>query len=330
MKVGIVGSCGHNSSVTRIAETHGEFIICGVCPGPEETSCDGLLARAEKSNPAVKAYPDYEILLREEKPDILVITSYCGFHARIAMECIRQGVHVFTEKPAATTLEELEELEEAYRAQGRAKLSAMMLSRYQPAFQAVKSAVQAGKIGNLRMMYAQKSYQFGSRGGMYENPEFYGGTIPWVGSHAVDWIYWLSGLEFMQIFARESRIGNRGIGELETTAVCTFELEKEVLAVCTLDLFRPAGAGGHGDDRIRLVGEKGVLEAADGRAVLIDEDGIKTLEGEGGKSAFLEFLKDIQGRPSEAVTAGEVFTVTRACLLARQSAREGERMYWKY
>lgn len=330
MKVGIVGSCGHNSSVTRAAEACREFTICGVCPGPEETSCDGLLARAKKSNPKAKCYPDWKTLLREVKPDILVITAYCGFHAQIALECIRSGIHVFTEKPAATTLKQLEELESAYWGQNRVKLSAMMLSRYQSAFQAAKRSIQAGEIGSLRMMYAQKSYQFGSRGGMYENPEFYGGTIPWVGSHAIDWIYWLSGLEFRQIFARESRIGNRGIGELETTAICTFELEKEVLATCTLDLFRPAGAGGHGDDRIRLVGEKGVLEVADGQALLIDEEGIKVLEGESGKSAFLEFLKEIQGEPSEAVTAKEVFTVTRACLLARMSAETGERMYWKY
>lgn len=329
MKVGIVGSCGHNSSVTRAAETCREFIICGVCPGPEEKSCDGLLARAKKSNPGVKLYSDWNMLLEEGKPDILVITAYCGFHARIALECIRAGIHVFTEKPAATTLEELEELESAYWGQDRAKLSAMMLSRYQSAFQAVKHAVQAGRIGDVRILYAQKSYQFGSRGGMYENPTFYGGTIPWVGSHAVDWIYWLSGLEFRQIFARESRIGNRGIGELETTAVCTFELEKEVLATCTLDLFRPAGAGGHGDDRLRLVGEKGVLEIVDGQALLIDAEGRKPLEGEGGKSAFLEFLKEIRGKSSEAVTAKEAFTVTRACLLARASAETGERMYWK-
>lgn len=72
------------------------------------------------------------------------------------------------------------------------------------------------------------------------------------------------------------------------------------------------------------------MEIADGQALLIDEEGIKHLEGEGGKSAFLEFLKEIQGEPSEAVTAKEAFTVTRACLLARMSAETGERMYWKY
>ena len=330
MKVGIVGSCGHNSCVTKVAETHHEFTICGVCPGPEEKSCDSLLARAQKSNPAVKVYSDYETLLSEEKPDILVITSYCGFHAQIAMECIKRGVHVFTEKPAATTLEKLEKLEEIYYTQKKAELSAMMLSRYHSAFQAVKKAYGEGKIGELRMIYAQKSYQFGSRSGMYENPDYYGGTIPWVGSHAIDWIYWISGLEFRRIYARESRKGNQGIGEMETTAVCTFELEKEVLAACTLDLFRPAGAGRHGDDRIRLVGTRGVLEVADGRALLADEEGIKSLEGEKGKSAFLEFIKEIQGEPSEAVKAEEVFIVTKACLLARTSAEKDERMYWKY
>lgn len=330
MKVGIVGSCGHNSSVTKTAETHREFTICGVCPGPEETSCDSLFARAQKSNPGVKRYPDYETLLREEQPDIVAITSYCGFHASIAAACIRRGIHVFTEKPAATTFEQLEELETVYGAQEKAKLSAMMLSRFHASFQAVKKAYEEGKIGELRMIYAQKSYQFGARAGMYENPDYYGGTIPWVGSHAVDWISWLSGLEFRSVYARESRVGNRGIGELETTAVCTFELEKEVLAVCTLDLFRPVGAGKHGDDRIRLVGTEGVLEIMDGQALLTDEKGIQPLEGIKGKSAFLEFLKEIQGQPSEAVKAEEVFAVTRACLLARASAEKDERMYWKY
>lgn len=330
MKVGIVGSCGHNSSVTKVAESHREFTICGVCPGPEEKSCDSLLARAQKSNPVVRAYPDYEALLKEERPDILVITSYCGFHAQIAIECMKQGVHVFTEKPAATTLKQLEELEAAYEAQNEAKLSAMMLSRYYSAFQAVKKAYDEGRIGELRLIFAQKSYQFGMRAGMYENPDFYGGTIPWVGSHAIDWIYWISGLAFKEVYARESRVGNQGIGELETTAVCTFQLEKEVLAACTLDLFRPAGAGKHGDDRIRLVGTEGVLEVADGQALLIDGQDMRLLEGEQGKSAFLEFLKDIKGEPSEAVKAQEVFDVTRACLLARDSARQGKRMYWKY
>ncbi len=329
MKVGIVGSCGHSSSVTKLAESHSEFIICGVCPGPEEKSCDNLLARAKRSNPAVKLYPDYETLLEKETLDILVITSYCGFHAQIAMKCIQLGIHIFTEKPAATTLEALEALETVYKAQNKAKLSAMMLSRYYPAFQAVKRAYDEGKIGELRMIFAQKSYQFGSRSGMYENPDFYGGTIPWVGSHAIDWIYWISGLAFKEVYARESRIGNRGVGELETTAVCAFELEKEVLASCTLDLFRPAGAGKHGDDRIRLVGLEGVLEVMDGQAWLIDRQGIRLLPGIRDKAAFSEFLKEIKGEPSEAVEAEEVFQVTRACLLARTSAERGERIYWK-
>lgn len=329
MKVGIVGSCGHNSSVTKIAETYKEFTICGVCPGPEETSCDSLFARAKKSNPEVKLYSDYRTLLEEAEPDILVITAYCGFHAQIAIECIRQGIHVFTEKPAATTLEQLEELETVYGGQTKAKLSAMMLSRYYSAFQAAKKACDDGAIGDLRMIFAQKSYQFGSRTGMYENPDYYGGTIPWVGSHAIDWIYWISGLNFKEVYARESRVANQGIGQLETTAVCTFELEKEVLAEVTLDLFRPKGAGGHGDDRIRLVGTGGALEVSDGQAVLMDEEGMKALPGISGKFAFLEFIKEIKNEPSEAVKAEEVFAVTKACLLARESAQQGKIMYWK-
>jgi predicted dehydrogenase len=282
----------------------------------------------QKSNPEARAYPDYKTLLEEEAPDLLVITAYCGFHGTIALECIRRGIHVFTEKPAATRLEELEELEAAYFSQKQAKLSAMMLSRFSPAFQAAKQALDQGAIGTLRFISAQKSYQFGNRGGMYENPDFYGGTIPWVGSHAADWIRWMSGLEFQAVCAVESRAANRGIGRLETAAVCTFTMEKEVLAVCSLDLFYPEGAKAHGDDRLRMVGSKGVLEVVQGRALLTVPEGQQLLQGPQGKSAFTEFLKDIKGEPSQAVRAREVFSVTRACLLARESAARGERICW--
>lgn len=321
MKVGIVGSSGHNSSVTKIADQNPEITICGVCPGPKEQSCDNLLARAGKSNENVKLYPDYKTLLDEEKPDIMVVTSYPGFHAEIAMECIKRGIHVFSEKPVVTTIEELNLLEKIYYGQSKAKLSAMMISRYFSAFQAVKAAYDAGKIGELRMAFAQKSYQFGYRGGMYENPEDYGGTIPWVGSHAIDWIYWISGLKFQEVYARESRICNRGIGELGTTAVCSFVLENEVLATCTLDLLRPEGAGGHGDDKLRLVGSKGILEINDGKAVLMNESGMMELEGEKGKSAFSEFIREIKGEKSEAVSAEDAFYVTRICLQARDMSK---------
>ncbi len=312
-----------------MAEIYPEIKICGVCPGPEEKNCDALFERVKRNNPRAEAYGDYETLLRELKPDILVVTAYCGFHAQIAMACIQRGVHIYTEKPAATSLAQLGLLEQSYYRQNQVKLSAMMLSRYHPGFQAGKAAIEEGKIGKLRLFSCQKSYQFGSRTGMYENPDFYGGTIPWVGSHAIDWIYWMSGLKFQEVYALQSRIGNQGVGELETTAVCSFKLEQEVLAVITIDLFRPEGVKKHGDDKLRIVGTEGTLEISKEQALLMDDRGVHVLDGTKEMSPFIEFVKDIQGLPSSAVSAKEVFEVTRACLQARESAATGERICWR-
>lgn len=328
LKVGIVGSCGHNSIVIRAAKECPEVVLCGICPGPEEKDCAGLLKRVSGVNPKAAVYADYHALLKEADLDVIVITAYCGFHAQIAMEALEKGVHIYTEKPAATTLPQLTQLEKAYYSQKKARLSAMMFSRYTPCFQAAKKALEDGRIGKLRLILAQKSYQFGSRTGMYENPDFYGGTIPWVGSHAIDWIYWMSGLKFREVTAMESRVGNRGIGMLETTASCSFLLEEEVLAVATLDLFRPEGLSAHGEDRLRMVGTDGVLEIQEGEARLMNSGGIEILAGENPASPFLEFLKEIQGRPSQAVSAEEVFEVTRACLYAKEAANSGKRIYW--
>ena len=56
-----------------------------------------------------------------------------------------------------------------------------------------------GTVGQIRLMNAQKSYKLGRRNEFYKIRSTYGGTIPWVGSHAIDWLYWFSGEKFESV-----------------------------------------------------------------------------------------------------------------------------------
>jgi predicted dehydrogenase len=58
-------------------------------------------------------------------------------------------------------------------------------------------SIKQGSIGKVRLMNSQKSYKLGSRSEFYKHRQTYGGTIPWVGSHAIDWMYWLSGRDLL-------------------------------------------------------------------------------------------------------------------------------------
>ncbi len=171
-------------------------------------------------------------------------------------------------------------------------------------------------------MDARKSYKLGRRDAFYRSRATYPGTIPWVGSHAIDWIRWFADSEFETVFATQSAQHNRGCGELETAALCQFTLAGEVLASVSIDYFRPRGAATHGDDRIRVVGTEGVIEVSGGKVLLIDDDGERELAAECDRQIFRDFVAGVEGGEC-LISAADTLAVTEACLLARQSADEG-------
>jgi len=90
------------------------------------------------------------------------------------------------------------------------------------------------------------------------------------------------------------------------------------MASMNLDFYRPAGASTHGDDRIRCVGTKGILEVRDGKIIVLDRDGEHVTEPTKAPELLEEFL---EGR--EPIPAEEIFDLTGVALAARQSADSG-------
>ena len=52
----------------------------------------------------------WKIMLQEVKPDVVIIATNWNNHAPMAIECMKQGAHVFVEVPLAVTLNELWEI----------------------------------------------------------------------------------------------------------------------------------------------------------------------------------------------------------------------------
>ncbi len=202
----------------------------------------------------------------------------------------------------------------------------MMGTRYQPSFYTAWQSVKNVEIGEIRLINAQKSYKLGSRPEYYYKRDTYGGTIPWVGSHAIDWIHWFTGKKFKSVYASHSIKYNQGHGarERESTALCHFTLNDDVYASVTIDYLRPQSAKTHGDDRIRIVGAKGVLEVRYDEATFINNEtrGREKLDANCDKQIFQDFVEHVKGNSNALIQAADTFNVTEACLLARQSADE--------
>ncbi|WP_020619966.1 Gfo/Idh/MocA family protein [Paenibacillus daejeonensis] len=329
LKLCTIGGSGHLAYVLRDLPRLPEVEWVGYAPGDEEEREETLAKTASLAKSAGLEVPrffeNWREMLDTQQPDVAAVDSHFARHATIGIETLRRGIHLFLEKPLATEREQLQELRLAYDASG-VQLAAMHGLRYAPAFHAAWEAVQAGAIGRIKLMHAQKSYRLGERPAIYRSRDTYGGTIPWVGSHAVDWLLWFAGTEFRSVYAVHSSQDNAGHGDLEMTALCQFRMGGDIQASVSLDYLRPAGAPSHADDRIRIAGTAGIVEVRDGQALLIeaDSDGIHTLAPKPQPGIFEDFVRQLRTGESCRISAEESFAVTEACLLARTSADTGQ------
>ena len=321
MKLCIIGARGHQGYVFSDLPKMPHVRLVGISTGSPEDDIERLRQTCGEHGKTAQAFEDYRQMMDEAKPDVISIAGPFEQHAEMSVEALQRGIHVFCEKPVATTLEDLAKLRKTH-AQTDLHLAGMMGLRYDPAFYTAWRAVQDGIIGAVRLLNTQKSYKLGTRPDYYRDRQTYGGTIPWVGSHAIDWVHWFSRESFVSVHASHTTQHNRGHGDLEMSALCQFTLTNDVFASTSVDYFRPGNAPSHGDDRARVVGTEGVIEVRGGEIFVINSEtnGEENLPPTCDRSLFHDFVAHAAGSNTSLLGAEDTFAVTEACLLARESA----------
>lgn len=328
MKMCMAGVRGHYPLALHRLPALPQVQLVGICAGTTEDTVERLVKSIEllTEQPTPPVFDDYREMLDRTRPDIVTVAGPFALHAEMSIEALQRGIAVCCEKPVAISLEQLQRLKTAQTESG-ALLGSMMSSRYDPLMLAARQAVARGAVGPIRLIDTRKSYKRGNRPDYYHHRETYGGTIPWVGSHAIDWIQWFCGPErpFQSVYASHSACGDHGVGTMELTAQCQFRIAGDILAACSIDVLRPAQAPSHGDARMRIVGETGVLEIQEDEARLInaDADGVQRLEPVETTTLFEDFVAHLEGRSAFRIPPQDTFAVTEACLLARESADHG-------
>lgn len=321
MKIAIIGAAGHNHLAFEAMARDLRLRLVGVAPGRPEEDISAI-ARA-----GAPVFEDFRTLLDQEKPDVAVVNPWFGDAAGVSIACLNRGIHVYSEKPLATTLADLSALEAAWRSSGRA-LGGMFNYRCAPWFLAMKQAVDAGEIGGVRTAHGQKSYRLGVRPEFYKSRTHMGGIIPWVAIHAIDWVLAFLG-DCAWVSAAHSVRENRENGDLEVSSALLMGMADGKLATVTADFLRPEGSARHDDDRLRLTGTRGMIEVMDGRVTLENEAPKRALPLPEAEGAFRGFLSAIE-RDNGAMYARDALAATRVALVARESAdRNGERVWIK-
>ena len=306
MKICFIGGCGHAGEAYRRWVGKPQAEICGYAPWSVHERGIGIAAQ-------VPQFPNAEEMLDTVRPDIAVVAPVFGLAAKAVLACAARGIDVLCEKPVATTLQDLEMVKRAVRESG-IRFCAMHEMRFFPTFFESARIVRAGAVGEVKLICAQKSYKFGShRPDWYQDRALYGGTVPWVGIHAMDWIYHFTGKRFLSVRAQSDGACP------ERAALCQFTLEENIPVSLSLDYYRPRVADGHGDDRIRVVGTEGILEVCQGEILLLDGEGERAITPPPTRSLWERFIAG-----EEPIPAEEILYLTRVALLARKAADTGK------
>lgn len=318
MNIAIIGGAGHYPFALEALAMRPGLQLCAVAPAERDEDISGLLAACRERGLAPQIHADARALL-DAHPEIelAAVNPWFSRAADVSIACLRRGIHVFSEKPLATAPDRLDELERVWRASGCA-LGGMFNLRYCGWFKTVRRAIAEGKIGTVRQIQGRKSYKLGNRPEFYRHRETFGGIIPWVGIHALDWATQLGGA-CASVSALTNAGYNRGHGDMEMTSAVLMALQNGVIATVTADFLRPDGAPRHDDDRLRVTGTAGTLYAYDGQVWLENASGRRSLPIEPGDNCLITLL-DAIGTPAAAERAQTDLDVTRTALRAACNA----------
>jgi len=121
-----------------------------------------------------------------------------------------------------------------------------------------------------------------------------------------------------------SNVGHPDMGDLEDNACIIARLDNGASAAFRLDYCRPAAAPTHGDDRLRIAGNRGVIEARDGTVTTITHgEGPRDLPLPAPVNFFADFLQAIRTNSDPFIPFADCVRITEVVLRARESAETG-------
>ena len=151
-KVLVVGVGNMGSAHARAYSKIDQFELVGlVARTPERRKKLSL----ELGN--IKEYDNFDIALKDSKPDVVSINTYTESHKEYAVKSLKSGAHIFIEKPLAENIEDAEEIINEAKKQNK-KIVVGYILRHHPTWKKFISLSQGlGSPLVMRMNLNQQS-----------------------------------------------------------------------------------------------------------------------------------------------------------------------------
>jgi myo-inositol 2-dehydrogenase/D-chiro-inositol 1-dehydrogenase len=324
VRIGLIGAgrigASHSSVIARRVPEATLVAVADPRPGAAEAVAGPLGARAESSPEALFGAADI---------DAIVIAASSNAHAELIVAAAQAGKHVFSEKPAGMSLEEIDRGREATAAAG-VSFQVGFNRRFAADFRAAHDAIAGGRIGTVQLMRSLTR----DPGTGPANP---GDIPPWTIFtqtliHDFDTLNWLNpGARAVDVLATADALvaPDFKAGGLLDTAVVVIRYDNGAIATAEASF---AAAYGY-DVRGEVFGSGGMVTAGDGSQSsmrLYDESGRSAATARGDvelmidayTGEFAEFASAILERRTPYVTGDDAraaFAIAQACIESYQS-----------
>ena len=192
MKIGILSTSSIAPRFIAAVREEGTFEIAALSSRTQE--------KAEEKAKAwciPKAYGSHEDLLTDEDIDIVYISAVNSAHYKWAKVALMAGKHVICEKPCTTTEAQTRELFALAKERKRFLMEAQKML-FLPAVQAVKDAIDSGKLGKVRMAEFNHSFYGSYNNWMYDEAAG-GGPLLSSASYVVELLQFLFDCDIAEI-----------------------------------------------------------------------------------------------------------------------------------
>ncbi|HEX2036174.1 MAG TPA: Gfo/Idh/MocA family oxidoreductase [Chloroflexota bacterium] len=272
IRVGLIG-LGNNmlGHVRRLLEIPEVEIVAGVDP------VGAMQARFKERYPQLAGVPlfaSHEEMLRTAQPEAVEISTPHNLHFRQIVDSLESGAHVLVEKPMVNSVREAEAVLRARDAAG--KIVLVSYQRHtQPMFTKIKQLIDEGVLGEIEFIQALQNQQWYAnkfrtpeaaawqRGEASRPPDLPwrvskdvagGGQLNDSGSHLVDILLYVTGLEPESVYAAQQRF----MLEVDVNSAIAVTFTNGAIGNVSI-VGQAPGIGGAVWEDITIYGSKGAL-----------------------------------------------------------------------
>lgn len=338
MKYALIG-CGRIAvnHVKAVLNNHLEFVA--VCD-TQLSQMDTLLSKCEVNDIlTVKRYTDYKRMIEENDLDLVAIATDSGSHAKIALDCIRHGIHCIIEKPIAMSIADADAIIRLSEDKG-VKVSACHQNRFNLAVQELRGALEAGRFG--RLSHGSVHVRWNRNADYYTQAAWRGKWLTDGGAlmnqciHGIDLLRWMMGDEAEEVYGQtrrqfhdylEAEDVGMAVVKFKNGAVATIEGTTNVYPQNleeTLYLFGEAGTvklGGKSTNNIDIW--KFADETENDRKAAVLKEAASNVYGNGHTSLYADMMDAVRNDRRPYVDASAGRNALELVLAIYKSQKEG-------